>query len=38
MVFSDDEYERYNKLESLHTIESCGNELLSLQKEYEENA
>lgn len=36
MVFSDDEYERYNKLESLRTIESCENELKSLQRLYNE--
>lgn len=36
MVYSDEEYERYNKLESLRTIESCENELLALQKMYKE--
>ncbi len=36
MVFSDDEYERYNKLESLRTIESCENELKVLQRLYNE--
>ena len=36
MVFSDEEYERYNKLESLRTIESCANELNALQKLYKE--
>lgn len=36
MVFSDDEYERYNKLESLRTIESCANELIALQNMYQE--
>lgn len=35
MVFSDEEYERYNKLESLRTVESCQNELVSLQKMYQ---
>ena len=36
MVYSDEEYERYNKLESLRTIESCENELIALQKMYKE--
>lgn len=36
MVVSDEEYERYNKLESLRTIESCEAELASLQKLYAE--
>ena len=36
MVFNDEEYERYNKLESLRTIESCENELLALEKLYQE--
>lgn len=36
MVFSDEEYERYNQLESLRTIESCENELNALQKLYRE--
>ena len=36
MVYSDEEYERYNKLESLRTIESCEKELLALQKMYKE--
>ena len=36
MVFSDEEYERYNKLESLRTIESCANELTALQNMYQE--
>lgn len=35
MVFSDEEYERYNRLESLRTIESCQNELVALQKMYQ---
>lgn len=34
MVFSDEEYEKYNKLESLRTIESCVDELFALQKLY----
>ena len=34
MVFSEDEYERYNKLESLRTIESCQAELTALQGLY----
>lgn len=34
MVVSDDEYERYNKLESLRTIESCEAELAALQNLY----
>lgn len=37
MVFSDDEYERYNQLQSLRTIESCESELKALQKIYDEN-
>ncbi|MCQ2741407.1 MAG: DUF452 family protein [Alphaproteobacteria bacterium] len=37
MVFSDEEYERYNKLESLRTIESCENELSALQQLYQDN-
>ena len=36
MVFNDEEYEKYNKLESLRTIESCENELAALQKLYNE--
>ena len=36
MVFSDEEYEKYNKLESLRTIESCENELEALDKIYKE--
>ncbi len=34
MVFSADEYERYNRLESLRTIESCAAELTALQQLY----
>lgn len=37
MVFTDDEYEKYNKLESLRTIKSCEDELTALQKIYEEH-
>ena len=36
MVFSDEEYERYNQLASLRTIESCENELKALQRMYQE--
>ena len=36
MVVTDEEYERYNKLESLRTIESCEDELKVLQKLYAE--
>ncbi len=34
MVFSDEEYEKYNKLQSLRTIESCESELKALQEMY----
>jgi len=34
MVFSEEEYILYNKLESLRSIESCENELECLQKLY----
>lgn len=34
MVFTDEEYELYNKLESLRTIDSCEAELEALQKLY----
>ena len=34
MVFSEEEYERYNQLQSLRTIESCDSELAALQKMY----
>ena len=37
MVFDDDEYERYNQLQSLRTFESCANELTALQKMYNES-
>ena len=36
MVVTDEEYDRYNKLQSLRTIESCQSELLALQKMYAE--
>ena len=36
MVIDDEEYEKYNKLESLRTIESCANELTAIQKLYDE--
>lgn len=36
MVVSDEEYEKYNRLESLRTIESCATELETLQKLYAE--
>lgn len=36
MVFSDEEYVRYNQLQSLRTIESCASELTALQKIYNE--
>lgn len=36
MVFTDEEFERYNKLQSLRTIESCENELIALKKLYQE--
>ena len=36
MVFSDEEYKRYNELQSLRTIESCADELAALQKMYQE--
>ena len=34
MVFSDEEYEKYNALQSLRTVESCMAELDALQKMY----
>ncbi len=37
MVFSDEEFEKYNHLQSLRTIESCENELKALEKMYVEN-
>ena len=37
MVFSDEEFENYNKLESLRTIESCENELTALEQIYRKN-
>ena len=36
MVFSDEEFEKYNRLQSLRTIESCDSELLALQTIYEQ--
>lgn len=36
MVVTDEEYEKYNQLESLRTIESCAAELEALQKLYAE--
>ena len=38
MVYSKDEYEKYNELQSLRTIESCQSELESLQKMYQQYA
>lgn len=38
MVYSEDEYEKYNELQSLRTIESCQSELDSLQKMYQQSA
>ncbi|MBP5399483.1 MAG: DUF452 family protein [Alphaproteobacteria bacterium] len=35
MVFSDEEYKKYNQLESLRTIESCAAELSALEKMYQ---
>lgn len=34
MVFTDEEFNMYNQLESLRTIESCKKELVSLQELY----
>ncbi|MBP5399938.1 MAG: hypothetical protein J6Y53_05975, partial [Alphaproteobacteria bacterium] len=36
MVFSDEEYEQYNALQSLRTLESCQIEQECLQKLYEQ--
>ncbi len=36
MVYSDEEYKKYNELQSLRSIESCANELTYLQKLYNE--
>lgn len=36
MVFNNEEYQRYNQLQSLRTIESCNNELVALEKMYAE--
>lgn len=35
MVFSDEEYTKYNQLESRRTIESCADELIKLKKLYQ---
>ena len=35
MVETEEDYQRYNQLQSLRTIESCEAELISLQKLYE---
>ncbi len=37
MVSSKEEYEKYNQLQSLRSIESCQQELTYLQKIYQEN-
>lgn len=37
MVASDEEYEKYNQLQSLRSIESCQNELEYLQQLYQKN-
>ena len=34
MVYSEEEYEKYNELQSLRTIESCADELKALQEMY----
>ena len=36
MVVTDEEYKKYNQLQSLRTIESCENELVALQTMYEQ--
>lgn len=36
MVFGDEEYERYNQLQSLRSVESCAYELTCLEKMYDE--
>ena len=36
MVYDDEEYDKYNQLQSLRTVESCYNELEALQKMYQE--
>ena len=36
MVFNEDEYEKYNQLQSLRTIESCQEELDALNSIYEQ--
>ena len=35
MVFSDEEYEKYNQLESLRSVESCESELVAIRKLYD---
>ncbi|MBO6289033.1 MAG: DUF452 family protein [Alphaproteobacteria bacterium] len=37
MVFSDEEYVKYNQLQSIRSIESCQNELDALQRLYLQN-
>ena len=37
MVLGNEEYERYNQLESLRTIESCASELDAIQRLYAEH-
>ena len=37
MVFSDEEYVKYNQLQSIRSIESCQNELDALQRLYQQN-
>ena len=37
MAFSDEEFEEYNKLQSLRTIESCANELEALKNLYQQH-
>ena len=34
MTFDNEEYEKYNQLQSLRTVESCADELAALQKLY----
>ena len=36
MVFSDNEYAKYNELQSLRSLESCQSELAYLQQLYSE--
>jgi biotin synthesis protein BioG len=37
MVQTEEEYQKYNQLQSLRTLESCQNELECLQKLYQDN-